>query len=112
MSDDGVELTIHPGFQAVIDEGATKLVTDRTQAVLDAAVAGAPVDTGELAASLGMEVKNDGGVIVGLVGVREGADARSVGDATNTEVMRYEEHGDGHSPATHFMSDALSQARQ
>jgi len=112
MTGDGIQITEHAdGIAAIMTGPVAEFVKALTEKVLQAAVDGAPTDTGELAASLGMELVVTKGKIEGLVGVRAGANERQVGDATNIEVLRFEEYGDGNSPATHFMSQALHAGR-
>lgn len=108
-------ITITQGDEAVrrfVEGPVADDIKARGEKVLADAVANAPRDTGQLADSLGLAVTVTGAETVeAVVGVVEGRNERQGSDATNTEVLIFENFGDGHSPATHFMEAALTAGR-
>lgn len=112
----GFELHVNPaGIEQLMDGPVKAHMDDLAAKVLQAAVDGAPVDTGQMAASLGVETKLEGAgtaaKVVVKIGVRADADARSGDASTNQYVAIINEFGDTNVPASHFMSQAMGAAR-
>jgi len=130
-------ITLVPeGFNAImgVDGAVAKFIAKKAELVKTAAQAGVGHDTGQLAQSLGIELKVTGtgaaAQVSAKIGVRRSANSRKDGGGrvtkvtrtskkgktsrravTNSMLLQFEEHGNGHEPAKHTMSQALLAAR-
>jgi hypothetical protein len=112
MSD--VVVVMNPGWEKELagpDGEVAHILKKAAEPVAQAAREGVGHQTGQLAAAITVEMAEVDGIAEAHVGVTADTDARQGGKATNSQLLRWEEFGNGHEPAKHTMSQALLAGR-